>query len=50
MEFGLLLLRVVVGLLMATHGAQKLFGWFGGAGVEGTGGFLASLSRRPRRV
>jgi putative oxidoreductase len=33
---GLLILRVVVGLTIAAHGAQKLFGWFGGAGLEKT--------------
>jgi putative oxidoreductase len=33
---GLLLLRIVVGLLFAAHGLQKLLGWFGGAGLEGT--------------
>jgi len=49
MEFGLLLLRAVVGLLMAGHGAQKLFGWFGGHGIEGTSGFLESLGWRPGR-
>jgi putative oxidoreductase len=49
MEFGLLLLRAVVGLLMAAHGAQKLFGWFDGHGIEGTGGFLESLGWRPGR-
>jgi putative oxidoreductase len=45
-----LLLRGVVGLLMAGHGAQKLFGWFGGDGIEGTGGFLESLGWRPGRM
>src|SRR5438045_1260896 len=30
-----------------THGSQKLFGWFGGHGLEGTGGFLHSLGYRP---
>ncbi|MGH9022107.1 MAG: DoxX family protein [Acidimicrobiia bacterium] len=43
MDFGLLLLRVLVGLLLAGHGAQKLFGWFGGSGLAPVRGFLASL-------
>ena len=48
MEYGLLLLRLVVGLLFAGHGAQKLFGWFGGGGPQGTAAFFASLGyRRP---
>jgi putative oxidoreductase len=45
-EYGLLLLRLVVGLLFAGHGAQKLFGWFGGGGPQGTAGFFASLGYR----
>jgi putative oxidoreductase len=45
-EYGLLLLRLMVGLLFAGHGAQKLFGWFGGGGPQGTAGFLASLGYR----
>jgi putative oxidoreductase len=45
-EYGLLLLRLVVGLLFAAHGAQKLFGWFGGGGPQGTAGFFASLGYR----
>jgi len=40
---GLLLARVVIGLLMAAHGAQKLFGWFGGYGLNATGEFLVQL-------
>ena len=46
MEYGLLLLRLVVGLLFAAHGAQKLFGWFGGGGPQGTAQFFASLGYR----
>src|SRR5215831_15810055 len=50
MEFGLLILRVAVGLTLAAHGAQKLFGMFGGYGIAGTGGFFASLGFRPGKV
>jgi putative oxidoreductase len=49
MALGLLILRLVVGLTMATHGAQKLFGWFGGYGLSGTGGFLEKLGFFPGR-
>jgi putative oxidoreductase len=45
-EYGLLLLRVAVGLLFAGHGAQKLFGWFGGGGPAGTAGFFGSIGYR----
>ncbi len=34
-------LRLVLGITMAAHGAQKLFGWFGGYGLQGTAGFFA---------
>src|SRR5262245_37127319 len=47
MEFGLLLIHVVIGAFVAAHGAQKLFGWFGGFGIEGTGGYLEGLGLRP---
>ena len=50
MDTGLLLARMVLGLLMAAHGAQKLFGWFGGYGLAGTGGFFESLGFRPGRL
>lgn len=46
---GLLLIRLVVGLLFIGHGLQKLAGWFGGAGLGGTGGWLESLGLRPGR-
>src|SRR5204862_435231 len=44
---GLLIIRLVVGLLLIGHGTQKLFGWFGGHGLAGTGGFIESLGHRP---
>jgi putative oxidoreductase len=50
MSIGLLILRLVVGLGLAAHGAQKLFGWFGGHGLEGTGQFLEQLGFRPGRL
>ncbi len=50
MDAGLLLARMVVGLLMAAHGTQKLFGWFGGYGLAGTAGFFESLGFRPGRL
>lgn len=46
-SWGLLALRVPVGIIFAAHGAQKLFGWFGGYGLEGTGGFFATLGLEP---
>jgi putative oxidoreductase len=45
--YGLLFLRVVIGLSLAAHGAQKLFGWFGGGGPRGTAGFFGALGFRP---
>jgi len=49
MDAGLLIARMVLGLVMAAHGSQKLFGWFGGYGIAGTGGFFESLGFRPGR-
>ena len=49
MHVGLLLIQVVVGLLIAAHGSQKLFARFGGAGLEGTGRMMESLGLAPGR-
>ena len=49
-DAGLLVLRLVLGLYMAAHGAQKLFGWFGGYGLTGTGEFMVQLGFRPGRL
>jgi putative oxidoreductase len=50
MTLGLLLLRAVVGLTLAAHGSQKLLGWFGGHGLQGTGGFFENaLGFKPGR-
>ena len=50
MNLGLLIARLVFGATLAAHGAQKLFGWFGGYGLSGTGQFLESAGLRPGRV
>src|ERR1700694_6235002 len=50
MSIGLLILRLVIGLLMAAHGTTKLFGWLRGYGLEKTGKFFAQLGLRPGRV
>ena len=47
MALGLLIIRLAVGLTLASHGSQKLFGLFGGHGLTGTGGFFESLGFRP---
>ena len=49
MDIGLLLLRLTVGLTLAAHGAQKLFGWFGGPGLDGTGQFFEMIGFLPGR-
>jgi putative oxidoreductase len=47
MDLGLIVLRLVVGLLFAGHGAQKLFGAFGGGGLESTAGMFDNIGLRP---
>jgi putative oxidoreductase len=49
MDIGRLLLRVTVGSIFVEHGTQKLFGWFGGHGPDGTGQFFDSIGLRPGR-
>lgn len=49
MKLARLLLRLIVGGLFVGHGAQKLFGWFGGQGLEATGNFFESMGMRPGR-
>ncbi|BAU28639.1 putative oxidoreductase [Aneurinibacillus soli] len=47
MNAGLLLIRLIIGVTFMGHGAQKLFGWFGGYGLKGTGGWLESIGVKP---
>ena len=47
LSVGLFVLRVVVGLTVAAHGAQKLFGWFGGPGIPGFRVWLAQMNVKP---
>jgi putative oxidoreductase len=47
MKLARFLLRLVIGGYFVGHGTQKLFGWFGGGGIEGTAGFMESLGLRP---
>jgi len=42
-----LALRIPIGIIFIAHGAQKLFGWFGGYGLEGTGGWMESIGLAP---
>jgi putative oxidoreductase len=50
LNIALLIVRTVIGLVMAAHGAQKLFGWFGGYGLNTTGEFFVQLGFRPGRT
>jgi putative oxidoreductase len=50
MDAAILIVRIILGLALAAHGAQKLFGWFGGYGISGTGGFFEGLGFRPGRL
>ena len=50
MDIAFLIVRIVVGLGLAAHGTQKLFGWFGGHGLAGTGQFFEGFNFRPGRA
>ncbi|PWF63789.1 oxidoreductase [Shewanella sp. BC20] len=46
-SFAPLALRIPIGIILMAHGSQKLFGWFGGYGLEGTGQWMASIGLTP---
>jgi putative oxidoreductase len=50
MSIALLIVRLILGLSFVAHGAQKLFGWFGGYGLAGTAGFFENLGFRPGKA
>ena len=50
MHIGIAIARLILGLAMAAHGAQKLFGWFHGHGLAATGGFFEKIGFRPGRL
>jgi putative oxidoreductase len=49
-DLGLLLLRLGTGGVLAAHGAQKLFGWFGGGGLEGTAVAMEAMGYKPGKA
>ncbi len=49
-NLALLILRLILGLIIAAHGAQKLFGWFGGEGLAGTTQMMVKLSVHPPKI
>jgi putative oxidoreductase len=49
-SLGLLITRVILGSYLAVHGAQKLFGWFGGYGLEATGAAFDGMGLKPGKV
>lgn len=49
-SIALLIARLILGFGLMAHGTQKLFGWFGGGGIAGTGGFFEGIGFRPGRL
>jgi putative oxidoreductase len=49
MPEGLFIIRLALGAFLFAHGTQKLFGWYGGYGLDGTGGFFESVGHKPGR-
>src|SRR3954452_7935246 len=49
-DFGLLALRVLIGLVLIGHGGQKLFGWWSGPGLKGFTGWMASMGLKPASI
>ena len=47
---GIALARIIVGIVFMMHGSQKLFGLFGGGGIKGTAGYLASIGLEPSEL
>jgi putative oxidoreductase len=47
LDEGLLVIRLVLGIILLGHGVQKVFGWFGGYGIKGTGQWLESIGIKP---
>ncbi len=50
MNIAFLIVRLILGLSFMAHGTQKLFGWFGGYGITGTGDFFEGLGFRPGKA
>ncbi|SFE25768.1 putative oxidoreductase [Paenibacillus algorifonticola] len=50
LDLGLLIIRLVIGLIMIGHGCKKLFGWFGGEGIQGASGFFELIGLRPGAI
>lgn len=46
-DLGLLIIRIMIGMVFLYYGSQKVFGWFGGYGIKGTGGWFESIGIKP---